>query len=281
VADELAGHQPGRLFSRVRSAYGRLSGSERKVADYIFSGRDMGGSFTISAIASATEVSESTLVRFSRKLEFDGFAAFKRAFLKEILAANPVAELAPYQELTSTDDDQAVIKKLFALMHTALEDTFSNLRLEDFREATRLVAQAKAIEIFAHGGSASIAQSAVNKFLILGTNCVVRGERFTHELSAGFLGPEDVAIALSHTGETQSVAHALGTAGNNGVPTIAITGNSQSPIARAAQLHLLSSTPGAHVGSETGVTRVAQVAVLDCLAVAAAQSRLGSSQRGG
>jgi RpiR family transcriptional regulator, repressor of rpiB and als operon len=166
-------------------------------------------------------------------------------------------------------------------MHNALEDTFSNLRLEDFREATRLVAHAKRIEIFAHGGSASIAQSAVNKFLILGTNCVIRGERFTHELSTGFLGAEDVAIALSHTGETESVARALSSAGKKGVPTIAITGNARSPIAKAAQLHLLSSTPGAVVGSETGVTRVAQVAILDCLAVAAAQSRLSGAQRGG
>lgn len=59
-------------FPVLRSAYGGLTKSERRIADYITAVPERVLAQTISDIASATESSEITVSRFCKKLGFSG-----------------------------------------------------------------------------------------------------------------------------------------------------------------------------------------------------------------
>ena len=59
-------------FPVLRSAYGGLTKSERRIADYITAVPECVLAQTISDIAAATESSEITVSRFCKKLGFNG-----------------------------------------------------------------------------------------------------------------------------------------------------------------------------------------------------------------
>ena len=264
----------GRVYALVRSAHDGLTKSEKLVADYLIEGGDhIVSLLSIAELADAANVSSATVVRFSRRLGFKGFSEFKRAVFSGLAMDQGQDEFGPYRTPAGTDDLGSVLSRLASLMQLALSDTFASLDVEVFETAVSKLTQAKRVRLFAHGGSGHIAASAVNKFLLLGTDCIAYTERLTHEASAMYLDGTDVAIALSHTGAAQSVERAVRVANQRGAATIAISNNASSPIARAAQLHLLTVVPGATAGSEAGVTRVAQIAMLDALALATAHAR--------
>jgi DNA-binding MurR/RpiR family transcriptional regulator len=277
VGDKVDPGHPNGLFSRIRRQYPALSTTGRRVADLLLrhSG-DVSDLITVTSIAKNAGVSEASVARFARTLSYTGFAGFKRALLAEkyVPKESDAATAAPYRGLEYGDTPCDVLGKLFALMRTALDDTVSNLEPAAFTRATELVADARRVIFSAHGGSGNIADNAVTKFLLLGINCGANTHQYTPDALAKHLGPGDVVITVSHTGKTRSVLAAARLARSLSVPVIAVTGNERSAIARASDVHLLTATPETPFGSDSGVTRVAQVAVLDCLAVAAAHHRL-------
>ncbi len=216
------------------------------------------------------------MVRFTKRLDYQGFADFKRALLSEILADRGSNESvrAPYEELSQVDEITDIAPRLFSLMRIALDDTEQNLNADDLVEATTLIADAESVVFFSHGGSGHIANTAAEKFLILGFNSLSHTDDYLLELHAKYLDDTAVVIALSHTGVTKAVENAVRLAAARSIPIIAITGAQDSPIAELSDVHLRTAVPHTAVGSDAGVTRVAQVALLDCLAAAAAHHRL-------
>ena len=271
-----ASHSNG-LFSRIRRQYPALSTTAKRIADLLLSHTgDVSDIMTVTSIARNTGVSEASVARFARTLSYDGFADFKRALLAEkyVPKGGDVASASPYRGLEDSDSPRDVLGKLFVLMRTALDDTMANLEPEAFTRATVLVADSRRVIFSAHGGSGNIADNAVTKFLLHGINCGANTHQYTPDALARHLGPGDVMLTLSHTGKTRSVLAAARLARSLAVPVIAVTGNERSAIAKTSDVHLLTATPETPFGSDSGVTRVAQVAVLDCLAVAAAHHRL-------
>ena len=269
--------QTNGLFSRIRRHYPALSATGRRIADLLLRHTgNVSDLITITSIAKHARVSEASVARFARSLDYAGFAEFKRALLAEKYEprVDDTAGSSPYAGIADSDCARDVLEKLFVLMRTALDDTMDHIDSESFTRATTLVADSRRVIFSAHGGSGNIADNAVTKFLLHGINCGANTHQYTPEALARHLGPGDVMITLSHTGKTGSVLAAARLARSLSVPVIAVTGNERSSIANSSDVHLLTATPETPFGSDSGVTRVAQVALLDCLAVAAAHQRL-------
>ena len=62
-------------LNSIRSSYGGLSPSQKKIADYILSDSDIVVHTTIDQLAEKIGTSESTLVRFVRRIGFRGLSA--------------------------------------------------------------------------------------------------------------------------------------------------------------------------------------------------------------
>lgn len=256
------------LFSKMRSLYGSMSKSEQRIANFFFGDSSLEKYLTLSELATVIGTSESTIVRFSRKLDYSGFAAFKRALLSDALShqSKPTPNM-PYANLGSGDDTNAVRHKLLTLMQSALADTLNNIDPSIFNKVTHLIAAAEHINLFANNQSGHIAQIAAHKFMAMGINVSARTDRLLHQGYAKHLSSADVAIFLSHSGKPEDLLEALEIAKRREVPTVAITSSRKSPVAQYADFHLLTSLPVATVGDEAGVIRIAQIALLDCLAI--------------
>ncbi len=103
---------------------------------------------------------------------------------------------------------------------------------------------------------------------------------FVHpgEASHGDLGmitPVDVVLALSNSGETDELLTILPLIKRQGVPLIALTGNSNSSLARLCDVHLDVSVPAeaCPLGLAPTASTTAQIVMGDALAIALLEAR--------
>lgn len=282
ASSQATGERKSGLFSRLRSNYQSLSATERRLADFLFSrSANVADLISVASLARQAGVSEASVVRFSRKIDYSGFPELKRALLDEALASVDPHDPPPlpYQVPGDADQPEDILRQSFALMRTALSDTEANLDVGSFTRAVNLIAESHRTVLFAHGGSGNIASDASIKFLLLGINSIAHVNQHTHLFHSEHLETRDVVIALSHTGTVETVLNSVRLAADKGAPIIAITGDEGSPIAQLGDVHLLTAVPQTSVGSDSGVTRVAQVAILDCLAVASAHQRARDKEK--
>jgi DNA-binding MurR/RpiR family transcriptional regulator len=90
--------------------------------------------------------------------------------------------------------------------------------------------------------------------------------------AAALLGAGDVAMAISHSGATADTIDPLQVAAERGARTIALTNFATSPITSHAELVLTTAVRETPFRSGATASRIAQLAVVDCLFVSVAQA---------
>ncbi len=267
----------GEVLTTIRETLHELSKSELTVANYLLENPYNISLLSISDLASSAGVSETTVVRFTKKLKFKGFLDFKRSFLEHMLIPPSEEVLPVYEEISLSDQPAAVMGKLFALHQRTLESTMATVDKEILTEAAKKIANAKNVEIHGHGGSGYIAQSALFQFLRSGIRCSAWVDETTQESSIKLLGEQDVVVAISHTGLTETIVRTVQMARARDVTTIAITNYPNHPLALECDLPLITAVVETPIGAEAGASRVAQLAVLDTLVVSVALLRKQST----
>lgn len=237
----------------------------RLVAAVLASGFDE--HVALREVADGCGMSEAMVVKTAKKLGFSGFRDLRR----QASAYNrlPITEM--HQELSPTDTLREIVTKVFRTSAQALEETLGILDMGAFERAAGLLANAKQRDFYGYGGSAQIAGDAVHKFLRIGVRATAYNDPHMMLMSAALLGPEDVVLAISHSGQTANVIEAVKAAQANGAPVIAITNYSESPLAALADTVLCSTAQGSPLTGENAAARVAQLNILDALFVAVAQ----------
>ena len=145
------------------------------------------------------------MVRFAKKLGFQGFIDFKRTILQDLLTNSGGDNVSIYEEIDLGDDPGTVVGKLFYLHKQTIDATSQAMDKAGFAAAAEAIARSMNVVLYGHGGSGYIAQSATFQFLTAGIQCSARVDETIQERSARMLQPGDVVIALSHSGETPSI----------------------------------------------------------------------------
>ncbi len=89
--------------------------------------------------------------------------------------------------------------------------------------------------------------------------------------SAALLTPADVAIGISHSGATRETIEPFELAKERGATTIAITADTRSPLARAADVRLVPSSSETSFRTGSIGARHSVLVLIDCLYVRVAQ----------
>ena len=88
-------------------------------------------------------------------------------------------------------------------------------------------------------------------------------------------GPGDVVVGISQSGSSKDPVYTLKQAKVNGVSTICITGNAQSPITQVADVTLLSVAREARI--EAIASRIAQMSIADALYIIVALNNIDTA----
>jgi DNA-binding MurR/RpiR family transcriptional regulator len=256
---------------RIRAVAPSLRPAQRRVADAVL--RDPAGTaaLPIGRLAQRCSTSAATVMRFCRSAGFQGYPELRLALARETgrEAAGDGAVLSP--DIDRDDSLADIVAKIAFSDAAAVQDTAANLDLDALAGAVEAVATARRIDVYGIGASGFVGQDLHQKLHRIGLLAFAWPDPHAALTSAALLDDGCVAIAISHTGSTLDTVDALRTARESGARTIAITNFVPSPLAEHADLVLTTAARETTFRSGAMASRIAQLAVIDCLFVGVAQ----------
>lgn len=239
----------------------KQTAKEIELSEYILKHSQEFIHMSIAEAAEACNVSEATLVRFSKKLGYKGFQAMK------IHLAQEMTDRQEYlvNDISEGDSTADIARKVFYAYRDTLDTTLDVVQPEMIDVAAGYIKNAKRIFFFGAGGSQVVAEDAANKFMRFGILSYCYPDQNTQKMMASITTEEDVAFGISHSGATTSTIEALSLSKNNGAKTIALTNFSRSPILRYSDVTLFTSSKETMYQFESHSSRIAQLTILDLL----------------
>ena len=254
----------------LRSSYNGLTKSEQKLADYILKNPADVMHMTMSELADATSSADATVFRFCHKLGFSGFQGLKQALAGDLFS--PAESLS--QEVNADDAPRDITRKVFQDMIDALQETQKMLDYKALEQAIDLVAKTERIDAYGYGGSGNIAQDIAHRFIAqdiahrfmrFGLDVHAYSDPHLQIASASLLKPEDVVIAISHTGASIDLLKVLEMVRSRGSKIILITSYLKSPATKLADVVLTGLARETSYRSEAMASRLVHLAIIDCL----------------
>lgn len=247
---------------QIKANFSRLTPSELQVATYITENPDQVIHCSVAELAELSRVSEATVVRFCKKIGFKSYQEFK------VLLAQSI--VSPIRTINGSIDDcssiDQVIDCVFESSQQALQLTRKLQQASQLEMAADRIFRAKRVFIIAMGNSAAIGIDFQHKLLRLGITVIFQSDSHMQRIMVSSLcGPEDVVFAISHSGASRDVVDSVQVASDNHAYIISLTNMGQSPLAEISQisLHTLSAETKHNLSAIS--SRLAQIAVLDCL----------------
>ncbi|RPH24143.1 MurR/RpiR family transcriptional regulator [Buttiauxella warmboldiae] len=266
---------PRAIGAQIRMRLPYLTPLEKKVVESITLKTNLSEQTSLKEIAQENNVSEAMVVKLAKKLNFSGFRDFRSSLIyyNHSEVANLHAEIEP------EDSSEQLLAKVFRTSIQAIEETSSILDIAAFDRAAEIIFKARYIDMYAVGGSATVARDLSHKLLKIGIKSSVHDDAHTMLMSAAILSDDDVVIAISHSGATRAVNDPIKLATRNGAKAIAITNYAESPIAHNSHVVLNSTSQGSHLLGENAASRIAQLNILDALFVAIAKKDLKKAEK--
>lgn len=211
------------IFSRITKIYPELKKAERRIADLIMSNADFVLRGSITEVAEAAQVSASSITRFSRLLDVEGFRELKLSVAQAKSAQSPYSHQS-VQELGEGEIAGGRLEYLYLQQIVAtLNSTYARLKAEALVDAIRAIRSARRIRVFGVAVSGLIAEEAAMRFMRLGLEASHVSDSHFRRISASLLRPDDVAICISHTGRSQEVLDAADMARSHGATVIGLS----------------------------------------------------------
>lgn len=249
------------ILVKIRSIYSSLKGSEKKLAKYIKENSESMLYQSLNEVAIKSNVSEATIIRFSRKIGLKGFQDLKLHLSRDIIS--PIKSI--HEDLKEGDNVKTIVSKVFGINIQTLKDTLEIIDVNEIKKAVKSIEKARKILFIGVGTSGPNTIDAYNKFFRLGFNCHCYTDSHLQIMAASLLKRGDVVIAISHSGSTKDPIETIEVAKKRGARTIAITNNSISPITKIADIVLNTASRETRFRSEAMASRIAQTTIIDAL----------------
>lgn len=250
----------GQYLLKIRSLYNSFTKKEKKIADYVLNNNNV-IYMSITELAEACDVGETTIIRFCRKLGTKGYQEFKLVLAREMVSP----EEDVHQNISPLDDLEDIIKKTTQANISAIDDTAKVISPDELDKAINAILGADKVDIYGVGASAFTAGDAKYKLMRIGINAEAISDPHIQCMSTVNLTSKSVAIGISFTGSTRDTVDSLTLAKDAGAFTIAITNYERSPITKVADTVLLTSAKETPLRSGALTSKIAQLHVIDML----------------
>ncbi|MFC8514635.1 MurR/RpiR family transcriptional regulator [Streptomyces sp. NPDC057257] len=257
----------------IRTELPRLAGSLRKVGELILEDPAAVTHCSAAELGRRTGTSQATVTRFCRAIGLDSYQHLLIELAQERgrgeVSDWGSAEIGP--DISPDDSLERVVQVVGSADLRAIQQTIDRIDLDALERAAQALAKARRIDVYGVGGSGAVAQETETRLFRIG--CQVRGWTEVHgaATSAALLTPADVAIGISHSGATRETLEPFEMARERGATTIAITTDPRSPLARAADIRLISATSETSFRTGSIGGRHSVLMIVDCLYVRVSQ----------
>lgn len=220
--------------ARLHALSSALPPGQRNVADYVLAHLDDAAFLGVEELAGATGTSVGTVVRFARKLGYDGFSTFRKALVDQARSRAG----AENRLLGAPSDASSALHEVARLDIANIERTVRGIDEGVLREVIRRLASARARVLIGHGVSRIMSDHLAYLLTLAGVPTVSSNSaEFATQVAN--LGPKDVLVALTFMPYSRETRDAAAYAHKRGVPVVAFTDRLDAPLAKIADHTLL------------------------------------------
>lgn len=248
----------------VKARFNNLSAGQKKVANYLIENLEIAVFKTAFQIGQQASVSETTVIRLSYALGFQGFSQMQEHIQQQMLAQNQTAAAAD----TSHSTDQHVFTKVIENQVDILRNLLDSANIQEIWKAVEALIKADQILIAGH----RISHAAAYWFSYMLST--IRNQVNLCSTSDGFfekfcnLTEDSVVVVFSfprYSNETIKMAEC---AVEHGITLISITDRLLSPVGRLSNIVLTTEE-----NAETGTNSIASVISLLDLVIEGIQQK--------
>lgn len=249
---------------RVEKYKESFSSSEQQVANYVLEHAGDIVGLPVSELAIRSGSNRAAVVRFCKRLGFEGYRDFTLALAAE-LAVEQNKEQMAFAAIEPGSGVDAILQNIRASSIQSIQDSCTLLRPSDIELASDLLMKAPKIDFYGIGASQLVAQDAQYKFMRINKNCTAYPDGHLQLTSASLLSKEDVAVAISWSGETKDVVEAAKMAKSQGATVISITQYGKNRLSQCADIAFQLTSPETSIRIGAMGSRIAQLILIDIL----------------
>src|SRR4051812_6594769 len=199
------------ILKRIRAALPNLAPSERRVADAVLADPARAAGLSISALGKRADTSVATVMRFCRAVGLTHYPQLRLGLAAGAAHENALGGARPVlgTDISATDPLEEGVNKIIYNEIRALEESSAGLDVAELGRAVDAVAGARRIDIFGVGASAFVGQDLHQKLHRIGRIAFIWTDVHAALTATALLGPRDIAIAISHSGETADTVEPL------------------------------------------------------------------------
>lgn len=255
----------GDFITKIKAAYNQFTKTEKKVADFVLENPRRALFMSITDLADSCGVGDTSVFRFCKTLELNGYQEFKMMLSLSLNEGNDGLDQFAGKNVTLNDTFETVAQKVLTANIQALNETFSLLDRHCFDRAMDLMNAARSIYFFGVGGSMLTAMKAMNKFLRIEPKVRCLPDTHMQAMAAAVMAPGDVAVLFSYSGATKDTIHVAELAKEAGAAVICVTRFVKSPLTSYSDVTLLSGANEGPFQSGSTSAEISQMFLIDLL----------------
>ena len=247
----------------IRERRDVLSPAERRVADVVLRDPHSVAFGTVASVAAAADTSGGSVVRFTARLGFDGFAALQEQVQADLRSGGHQA--AERIRRPGSDD---LLDRAVSVATDAVHTTLERVARDDFDAAVALLAtKQRTVFVIAADASQGIGQQFATELAMLRPGVVhVQGSPVAVARTLALLVPKDVVVTLDLPRYDRWLLTAVEQAHADGARIVALTNSELSPLAAHAEITFTAASDGAGPFD----SHIAALALLESLVAGAA-----------
>ena len=217
--------------------------TEKRIADYIRLHFEEAVYLTIEELAKATYTSHSAIIRLCKKMGYTGFKEFRFELGREVhqLVAQFNHVIDPNFPFSHEDNAQTIAKKMADLTVQTIKKAQLQIEGQELDTIATTLNKANRMFLFAKGDSQITARKFQNKLVKLNKFLILAEEYSDSSWNAANLMKNDCAIFISYSGRIHHYERILAYLNYVGTPSLLITGNEHSEMAKKATMSLVIS----------------------------------------
>lgn len=175
------------VVERIRLEKEQMTRSEQRVALYVLGHMNDIAFFTLDELARQVDVSTTTVLRFCRRLDFDGFKQFQQTVRTDLKYSPDLMD--KFHRTTDNQLGNTLLAQTVQQGIRCIQQTFRQIPFEMVEDAVKRIAEARRVYTFGMRESQALAVYTYSRLL------TVRGDVFLYQ--EGFTG--NVEALLSST----------------------------------------------------------------------------------
>ncbi|MFR4351514.1 MAG: MurR/RpiR family transcriptional regulator [Roseburia sp.] len=250
---------PG-IILHIQSAYNQLTKAEKKVASYVLENTEQVLYMSITDLADACQVGDTSVYRFCRTMKLQGYQEFKMQLSLSLAAKEKIGGAGGSD--TGAED---LVECVMNLNIKSIQETYMLLDRAAVAQIVTMMEEAKRVFFFGIGDSLLMAEEARNKFLRITAKAYCISDPHMQSMAAAVATEEDLIVIISYSGATKDNIHVVKEAKRAGAKIASITHYRKSPLTAYSDAILLCGAKESPLDGGSMAVKMGQLFLIDVL----------------